>query len=99
MTATFNLNPADRRIHRTDAQRINDAADYALRGATRIRAASDSLLRALEAYPWFDSVEPVDGHEIVDLVGWVREVRDGCDPQRVAARVEALMGERVREGA
>lgn len=99
MTATFNLNPNDQRIHRTDAQRINDAADYGLRGAARIRDASAELLRALEAYPWFDSVEPVDGHELVDLVGWVREVRDGCDPQRVAARCEAMMRERVREGA
>ena len=87
----------DTPLHRTDAQRINDIVGYALRGSERIRNASAELLRALEAYPLFDSVEPVDGHEIVDLIGWVREVRDGCDPQKVAERAETMARERVRE--
>lgn len=89
--------PPEPRLHRTDAQRINDCVGYALRGAERIRTASAALLIALRAYPRHADVEPIRGHELVDVIGAVEEWTAGIDLDRVANRTDEAMADRLED--
>lgn len=86
-------------MHPHDRRTINTAAIANIDGARAIRTASAALLIALRAYPRHADVEPIRGHELVDVIGAVEEWTAGIDLDRVANRTDEAMADRLEDAA